>query len=401
MTERRYKLAIMTTHPIQYQVPWFRLLAAEPNVDLTVFFGMLPDATQQGDGFGVAFEWDVPLLAGFRYQVLDNVAATPSVTQFKGCDTPSVKQIIREGDWDAVIVNGWVSKMCLQALWACRRYGVPCLTRGTSNALKPRAWWQRLAHRVLLSQFAGFLVLGETNRRFLQQSGVPARKLFWAPHAVNNDYFLAQAAHWQPQRDALRQKFGIPDNAVSFVFSGKLEAKKRPLDVLHALKIALTHVRAETIHLLLVGDGALRAACEQLIATHQLPVTMTGFLNQGEITQAYVAADCLVLPSDYGETWGLVVNEAMLCGRTAIGSDHIGCHEDLLAKDTGLVFPFGDQNALADCFVTLVNDRAKLAAMSARAQALIADYSPEKVKTGCMRALVQLVKVSGLNKQVK
>jgi len=391
MTERRYKLAIMTTHPIQYQVPWFRLLAAEPTVDLTVFFGLLPDTAQQGDGFGVAFAWDVPLLDGFDYQVLENVAATPSVTQFKGCDTPSVKQIIRNGHWDAVIVNGWVSKMCLQALWACRRYGVPCLTRGTSNALKPRPWWQRLGHRALLSQFSGFLVLGETNRRFLQQAGVPERKLFWAPHAVNNAYFLAQAARWQPEREALRQRFAIPAHAVTFVFSGKLEAKKQPLEVLLALKLAMAAVPADAIHLLLVGDGALRAECAQLIAQHQLPVTMTGFLNQGEITQAYVAGDCLVLPSDYGETWGLVVNEAMLCGRTAIGSDRIGCHEDLLlTKETGLVFPFGDRQALANCFVTLVNDRAKLADMSARANTLILDYSPGKVAAGCLNALKQL-----------
>ena len=40
-------------------------------------------------------------------------------------------------------------------------------------------------------------------------------------------------------------------------------------------------------------------------------MTFAGFLNQSEIPRAYVAADCIVLPSDYGETWGLVVNEAM------------------------------------------------------------------------------------------
>ena len=108
------KVGVLTTHPIQYQVPWFRLLHADPSVDLHVFFCMLPDAEQQGEGFGVAFDWDVPLLDGYRWQQLENVAAEPSLTRFTGCDTPAIGDIVRAGGWDAFIVNGWVVKSCLQ-----------------------------------------------------------------------------------------------------------------------------------------------------------------------------------------------------------------------------------------------------------------------------------------------
>ena len=55
-----------------------------------------------------------------------------------------------------------------------------------------------------------------------------------------------------------------------------------------------------------------------------LPVTFAGFLNQTEITRAYAAADCLVLPSDYGETWGLAVNEAMVTAPETLGDDPYG-----------------------------------------------------------------------------
>src|SRR5262249_21925258 len=44
----------------------------------------------------------------------------------------------------------------------------------------------------------------------------------------------------------------------------------------------------------------------------------------------YVAADCLVLPSDTRETWGLVVNEALASGLPCIVSDACGCAEDLI-----------------------------------------------------------------------
>ena len=72
-----------------------------------------------------------------------------------------------------------------------------------------------------------------------------------------------------------------------------------------------------TGRLLIVGDGQLRAECEALIEGQKLKVTMTGFINQSEIIDAYYAADSLVLASDHGETWGLVVNEGMACGKPA------------------------------------------------------------------------------------
>ena len=58
------RLAIVATHPVQYQVPWYRALAAEPDLDLTVYSALLPTPAQQGVGFGMEFAWDVPLLDG-------------------------------------------------------------------------------------------------------------------------------------------------------------------------------------------------------------------------------------------------------------------------------------------------------------------------------------------------
>jgi glycosyltransferase involved in cell wall biosynthesis len=67
-----------------------------------------------------------------------------------------------------------------------------------------------------------------------------------------------------------------------------------------------------------------------------------------------VAADCLVLPSDFGETWGLVVNEAMASGLPCIVSDACGCAEDLIAPlDPRLVFRCGDIGGFAAALVAL------------------------------------------------
>jgi glycosyltransferase involved in cell wall biosynthesis len=76
--------------------------------------------------------------------------------------------------------------------------------------------------------------------------------------------------------------------------------------------------------------------------------SFAGFLNQTEISRAYVAADCLVLPSDTGETWGLVVNEALASGLSCIVSNACGCAEDMVAAlDPRLTFSCGDIAAMA------------------------------------------------------
>ena len=76
------KLAILATHPIQYQVPWFQALSNRPELSVKVYFSMLPDQRQQGTGFGVPFEWDIPMFEGYAWKVLENKANTPGLGHF-------------------------------------------------------------------------------------------------------------------------------------------------------------------------------------------------------------------------------------------------------------------------------------------------------------------------------
>lgn len=383
------RVAMVTTHPIQYQVPWFRSLAQQPSMDLTVLYAHLPSAEEQGTGFGVSFAWDLPLLGGYHHVVLRNVARPPSLSTFGGCDTPEIGEKLRAGAFDAVIVNGWHTKSGLQVLWACRRQRLPCIVRGDSNALRSRPLYVRVLQRLLLAQYDAFLTVGQSNADFYRRSGVPERKLFFGPHCVDNARFGAQATALAPERNALRTAWGIGADARALLFCGKLVPKKRPLDVLDALSRTL-QVGGPHAHLLIAGDGELRSACDERARTLGLPVTFAGFLNQTELARAYVAADALVLPSDFGETWGLVVNEAMACGRPAFVSDRVGCHPDLvLPGATGALFAFGDVLALARLWAQTT--AAQLTEMGSKAQAHVARYSVETLVAGTLQALGYVV----------
>lgn len=379
-----YRVAFVTTHPIQYQVPVFREATKNPDLDFEVLFCMIPDSKQQGDGFGVAFEWDIPLLEGYKYRVLNNVSPNPSVTVRDGCDTPEIYDVLKKEKFDAVIINGWVVKSCLQTLSACRKLGIPCIVRGEANILRPRAWWKQWLHGILIRRYSAYLYIGESNKKFYLRHKAKEEQLFPALYCIENDRFQP-GDDYEERRTSFRNQLKIPHDETVFLFCGKLEEKKHPLELIQAFHKAREANPAG--HLLIVGDGVLRQECEDYIAKHNLPVTMAGFLNQSEITNAYYASDCIVLASDHGETWGLVVNEAMAAGLPAIVSDQVGCNENLIQHGiTGDFYPFGDWDQLSQKLAEFASGKHDLKAMGRNANQLIQKYSPAAAAEGIYNA---------------
>ncbi len=383
----KLKLVVVESHPIQYKAPLFRLLAQRDDLELTVLYAMLPDAMRQGAGFGVPFDWDQPLLEGYKYEVLENRAKNPGVTHFSGCDTPEIRAVLRRLQPDVVLVNGWVVKTCLQALWACRRLGIPCMVRGEANLLRPRAWWKHALHRVLLKRYQAYLAIGSANRAFYRSHGCPPERIFDVPYVVDNDWFAQEAEKRVGSRADLRRKWRIGEASFVFLFVGKLEEKKHPQDLLTALSQMPSDVRQRS-HVLIAGSGPLLAACRAQAAAQALPVTFAGFMNQSALPDAYAAADVLVLPSDAGETWGLVVNEAMASGRPAMVSRSAGSCEDLVVDGkTGYAFDVRDTAGLAGLMDRYVENPKMAAAQGREARKHIANYRLQRAVEGFVEAV--------------
>jgi glycosyltransferase involved in cell wall biosynthesis len=386
------RVIAVATHPIQYQAPWFRALAREPSIDFSVLFIQQPDSQQQGQGFGIAFEWDIPLLEGYRWQPMSDLRGRGGLRGFFAAHSAHPVAMLRSLDPDVLLLTGWQAWPLVQLLIAAWWVGVPVVMRGESNGLRRRPWFVRALHKLLLERCAAFLPIGKASHAFYRGYGVAEVRLFDTPYFVDNARFSKGAALALAKRGELRARWSIPQDAFCFCYAGKLEPKKRILDLLAALRLA--HGNSATpMHLLVVGTGELMTHARAMAAEDNLPVSFAGFLNQSEIPSAYAAADCLVLPSDYGETWGLVVNEVMACGRPAIISDRVGCGPDLVIENvTGAIFPFGDVAALAERLVRFASHPEQTAAMGLQArERVLREYSVEQSAAGTVHAILSVV----------
>src|ERR1700743_166628 len=99
------KLAIITTHPIQYYAPVFKLLQQRGQIAIKVFYTWGGQSVQKHDpGFNKAIQWDIPLLEGYDYKWVENTSTQPGSSHFKGIINPGLIDEVKEWQPDAILV---------------------------------------------------------------------------------------------------------------------------------------------------------------------------------------------------------------------------------------------------------------------------------------------------------
>ncbi len=373
------KLAILATHPVQYYAPVFKLLSSLPDIQVKVFYGWGALKDKCFDpGFGQIVQWDIPLLDGYEFQFLENVASDPGPHHFGGIDCPGVTETILSWRPDVLAVYGWSYKSHLQAMRQC--YGkIPIMFRGDSHLLDekrgPRRYLRRIYLRWIYRRIDIALAVGSANREYFKAAGVPDSRIVFAPHAVDNRRFAVESGSAETDIDPQRQ------TVLGFV--GKLEHKKAPEVLLDSLRLS----GRKDLTVAFAGTGPLQKS----LASASGNVCFLGFKNQSEMPQVYQQFDCLVLPSrGPNETWGLVVNEAMASGLPAIVSDAVGCGRDLVNSETGWIVKRNSVQSLADC-LRHMPDRRRLKEMGIEAKKLIEKWTFEEQVKGWLEALKRVM----------
>jgi glycosyltransferase involved in cell wall biosynthesis len=391
---RPYRVACLATHPIQYQAPLYRHLSRCRALDLTVFFLGDHSVREHYDaGFGARFNWDVPLLDGYRYEFLPCVGRRDALSFWQPFSYGLTSRL-RAGDFEAVWVNGYAHQAALRAIAAARRSGLKVLMRGESHLTshprsRARGMTKDLVLRPLFRVIDAFLAIGALNRDYYVHYGADPHRIFMTPYSVDNDFFRSRAEQARPKREELRRELGLEPGRPVVLYASKIEERKRPDDLLEAFIRLSPDAGVEPhAYLLYVGDGERRTELERRVrALGWQSVRFLGFKNQTELPSYYDLCDALVLPSEF-EPWGLVVNEVMNAAKAVIVSDRVGAGRDLVADgENGFVFSARDVAALTARLRQLVDDPNLMKRMGNASLALIATWNFGATERGLLDAL--------------
>jgi glycosyltransferase involved in cell wall biosynthesis len=342
-TKTLKRLAFVVSHPIQYYAPLYQRLSARGDIQLKVFFTWHDGRQEVVDpGFGRPVQWDVPLTAGYDYELVANQSRRPGTDHFFGLQNRDLVQRILAWQPDAVHVTGWAWQSHLLCLRALAKKGVFVIFRGDSHLLDQpeRSGARWLMKRAVLTRVFSwpdvFLTVGRANCAYFQAFGVRDEKLCPCPHSIDVARFARPADTYDAEARQWRHRLGIPDNACAVLFAGKFEARKRPLELMEAVQAC----DDKRVVLIMLGDGALKEEVEAKAAARPDRFRVLPFQNQSRMPVAYRLGDLFALPSAYGETWGLAVNEAMASGRPVLVSNKVGCASDVVDEATGRIFPW-------------------------------------------------------------
>ena len=393
MPDRRYRVLAIASHPVQYSAPLFRLMAQHPQLDFHVAYCSLRGAEAGHDPeFGRSVKWDIPLLDGYFWTHVPN-RGSGSESLF-GLYNPGLWKLIREGHFDAVLcytgylrATFWISYFAAKLSHTAFLFGADTITLSPLDGRK----WKRPLKRLLwpaLFRLADQVVVPSSGTRDLMLSlGIAEKRITLTPYVVDNNWWLAQSA--RVDRESIRASWGATKSDVVTLFCAKLQPWKRPRDLLNAFSKATP----SNALLVFAGEGPLRTSLELEAVKLGIAdrVRFLGFVNQTQLPAIYTAADLMVLPSAY-DAFGVVVNEAMLCGCAVVASDHVGAARDLIAHgQTGFVYQCGDIDALARILAQALGDRHALQEMGRAARHRLESWSPRDNVEGTVQAIATAV----------
>lgn len=361
----RPRLAVVVTHPIQYYAPWYRMLVERGGISVHAIFASTIGLRAKVDpGFGVPVTWNTDLLSGYSSEFLPGADAVKD-TRWQNVNGNRLERSLTCARPDVILIHGIASLLVQRALWWGIRHKIPVMMISDSSLHSATTRWQAAVKRMvwpfLYRRVSAFLSPGDANRRYLEHYGVDPARIFPVPNLVD-PVFWAARERVPKVRDLARRALGIADDEFAVLFVGKFIERKRPGDIIAALRLLYRKIKVRAIF---AGTGPLLASLRQQAEADALPANFLGFVNIGELPSCYSAADALIHPADV-ETFGMIALEAAVTGLPLVLSKAVGAiGPNSIAREgeNALLFAPGDVHGLVAAIEALACDPARSTAM--------------------------------------
>jgi glycosyltransferase involved in cell wall biosynthesis len=247
----------------------------------------------------------------------------------------------------------------------------------------PRSGLVNFVKRRFYANIDAVLVPAPSHVGIGHQFGIASDRVFFGLNVVDNDFFLKNAGAF-----AAGSATALPTDF--FVGVGRQVSKKNWGLLLSAYNLYRHRHPGPHWDLVLVGDGPDRENLETQIRDQSIDgVRLLPFHQPHEMPAIYAAAKCLILPSLYGETWGLTVNEAMASGLPVLVSEECGCAKTLVDEEkNGWTFSPHRTDELAALLARLSQmEPSSRAAMGVRSRQIISEWSVDRFARGAFDAI--------------
>jgi glycosyltransferase involved in cell wall biosynthesis len=337
-------------------VPLFRRLAAEPDIQLKVYFLAETDLNRR---------WATEVGGSFDFAILPHRAIRVGRQDLHTFFiNPTILQQLRRDGFDVVISAGWDSFAAMATFALCKVLRKPFILWSGSTINEP-SWRRTLTLplvRAIVRGSDGWIAYGSRARDYLVRLGAPTARVSIAYNTVDVEWFQAQSDQLRPRREELRGELGLSAGPV-ILYVGQLIVRKGALDLLNAHEQVLQ--RLPSAQLVLVGYGPLEPELRAQVAARRITgVTFAGHVKLPDLPRYYAVADVFVLPS-HEEVWGLVLNEAAASGLPLLTTDVTGAAADLVVPGrNGKVVPPQRPDALAAALMDALENATEMGAAS-------------------------------------
>lgn len=227
-----------------------------------------------------------------------------------------------------LVLSGWDNAFSwIGALLSPKRKNA-CIVESSIYELK-NVWHKLLLKRFFVSRISKMYVSGKPQEELVLKLGFNGRIIKFGGCGLLN---YAVQPPYQERKEVKR-----------FLFVGRLDPVKN-LEL-----VVNTFNRLPQFSLTIVGFGVLE---KKLKAMANNNITFTGAIKNEDLPSVYRDHDVFILAS-YSEVWGLVVEEALNNGTPVIVSSHVGCKDDIVSKETGLIFAPEEDGSLEEAIIKI------------------------------------------------
>jgi len=296
--------------------------------------------------------WSLPARATFKLRrALTRETADAQMTA-------GYVRVFRSRGIDVVLAE--YGDVGVQVLDACTRLQLPLVVHfhgydATKSAILER---HRESYGRMFSVAARVIVVSRQMEADLRAFGCPADKICYNPYGVDAKTFGGASPHLAPPH---------------FLAVGRLIEKKAPLATLAAFGRLLETVPMARLRM--IGDGPLRAACEEMIWQLKLQpsVELLGFQGPEVIAAEMRRARAFVQHSVHarsGDAEGtpVAIIEAGASGLPVIATRHAGIPDVVIEGETGILVDEGDVSGMAAAMIALAQDPERARALGEAGQ---------------------------------